>query len=258
MSKNDNRMSDPVILTALLVELFKQIDVNANGLVDWQEFEEHCIEPLSDETQGMGENNKTVHSLNFEIVPFVPPKRKRHKSRSSVHDEDQYTSKDLSVETRHVFWISELQRVLVVEGVNGNGMKETEGRYIRLYSRDLNTFTRVRLKISEEKFSKTSIIKCLFLHSERRHQLAVLTSDKYIMIFDWGTGTNAMSVVSEEPKFKLLAASIQTVAAFCPVSDRLFTAGGDGVIFVWDLKAMALQSYLLGYHTDAVTSLLYV
>ena len=90
-----------------------------------------------------------------------------------------------------------------MEGVNGNGLKETEGRYVRLYGRDLDTFTRVRLQISEEKFSKTSIIACLFLHSERRHQLAVLTSDKYIMVFDWGTGTNSLNVLSEEPKFKL-------------------------------------------------------
>jgi len=262
MSKSDNRMTDPVILTALLVELFKQIDVNANGLVDWEEFEEHCIEPLSDEIEE-SENNKDghqIHSLNFEIVPCASPNRRRRRSRSSLHDEEQYTKKDLSVEARNISWIPELQRVLVVEGesVSNGGLKEIEGRCVRLYARDLDTFTRVRLKISEEKFSKTSIITCLFLHSEKRHQLAVLTSDKYIMIFDWGTGTNSLGVLSEEPKFKLLAANIQTVAAFCPVSDRLFTAGGDGVIFVWDLKAMALQSYLLGHHTDAVTSLLYV
>ena len=83
MSKNDNRMSDPVILTALLVELFKQIDVNANGLVDWQEFEEHCIEPLSDEIQeSENDGNHQIHSLNFEIVPFVTPSCPRNPMRS--------------------------------------------------------------------------------------------------------------------------------------------------------------------------------
>jgi len=61
--KKDERLSDPIKLAAMLIELFYQIDVNGNGLIDWGEFEDHCIRPVSIESSGRRSGG--IHELSF-------------------------------------------------------------------------------------------------------------------------------------------------------------------------------------------------
>lgn len=229
-------------LLSSLITLFEEIDVNGDGMLEFDELISHCVDA------GMA-------LTSTKNIPF------KHFYKESKTYEDKATIGDHISRLR---WIEPLKRLFVME---------SHSKLVRVYDNEMHLVADIdtsvkSLEASLAKRDQQSVTANLSSseQSMEMHRIAmefIVLDVEYIpSLGQIVTSTSDFALTfwnAENFKFigEMRSTTAQSLIRWCPSSSSLLTTGTDGVIFVWEVTATTKkQRRILVLHTDVVMDIL--
>ncbi|RLN15095.1 hypothetical protein BBJ28_00009321 [Nothophytophthora sp. Chile5] len=284
---------DKATNVSALVDLFEDIDINGDGVMEFDEFTSFCVDAgmVANRTQAATLKHRYVRDVRHALKTSAAaaPLSKPSQGISSSNSPSSSTPRS-SESVEKLKWSPELGHFLVLENV---------ARSVKVFAADGTFVAEVGVATEQQPqtqgggagdvvldvgdgvafvaassspptpstASSVFILDAVFIH--RFHWLATSTTDFAISFYDMSeprqrlpssSTANTSSAPSFEllPKLTLATASAQLLLRFCEASALLIGSGNDCVLTVWkilDAETKVLWKRLAA-HTDLVLDVL--
>jgi len=192
-----------------LIDLFKEIDVNGDETMEWEEFSNYIIE------LGLVKKDKTG------IVSDI----KSYFASETLLDREKHENE---IEKVHFFDFEKMKYVFVLE---------KDSSYFKVY--DANTMTLIKNKLAH----KGAILAADYYQDENKNDLIVTTSDDLTINF-WEATSLTLKQRISTPEMQLCVKYVNWNNG----PSLIYTGGCDALIHYYDSKTLKPKGHLSGWN----------